>query len=73
MHYKNGREAKIGDLVVFKTSNVIRTGIVVNATAESDTCNLQITPLCETLYYSTASECLHADDALGWDKNGETK
>ena len=67
MHYKNGREAKVGDKIVGKdiyTGNPF-SGIVGFAHAGSDTCNLTVYPLMATDQMSaTAKDCLHIEDVL---------
>ena len=65
MHYKNGREAKVGDHVVGRSYSGPSSGVVVSAQAGSDTCNLQVLPVTPAnLVCMTAKECLHIDDAL---------
>lgn len=66
MHYKNGREAKIGDKVVTKdyAGNPI-SGIVGHANTQSNSWNLYIYPMRPIDQQRvTASECLHIDDVL---------
>lgn len=67
MHYKNGREAKVGDKVVGKegyNGNPF-SGIVGHTNSQSDTCNLTIYPLRPNEQINaTAKECLHIDDVL---------
>jgi hypothetical protein len=65
MHYKNGREAKIGDTIVAKEWNgVCHTEVVVAATADSESCNLYTIPIPQNTNCRTASEVLHAEDAI---------
>jgi len=67
MHYKNGREAKNGDKVVYMPSygTPLVVGILYDATAGNDACNgslALITPggnPCPNL-----AECLHVDDVM---------
>lgn len=64
MHYKNGRAAKVGDMIVGKDINGLPVaGVVVKTLAHEGTCNLVVTPVREQLWY-TAGECLHVDDVL---------
>lgn len=44
MHYKNGREAKVGDLVVGTTYNLkgLQIGILVGITPGTDCCNCRV-------------------------------
>ena len=67
MHYKNGREAKVGDHIVGKgTGGNAVGGILVTANQQSDTCNGQIISGAElyALPYVTLKDCLHVDDAF---------
>ena len=63
MHYKNGREAKNGDVVLMVSGNEMLTGILYGATAGNDFCNgylAQRRPGSD--HYANLSECLHIDD-----------
>lgn len=64
MHYKNGREAKVGDTVFARSyDGTPFTAVVVKATPGATTCNLTAVPLPATNTVSlTAGECYHADD-----------
>jgi len=64
MHYANGREAKVGDKVVGKTTDGTPIGgVVCDAVPESDTFNLTVIPYpLNYIPITTASECLHVDD-----------
>ena len=73
MHYKNGREAKNGDKVVFLQqwdgpngeklgSPVI--GILYDAQAGNDYCNGKLAPLGPSDPMPNLKECLRLDDAL---------
>jgi hypothetical protein len=66
MHYKNGREAKIGDKVVGKDSsgNPV-AGVLTSAHAQSTTCNGQIVPFNSPTWCVTLGDCLHVDDLTG--------
>jgi len=64
MHYKNGKEAKVGDLVVGTDYNGLPVaGVVVKQLSGSDTCNLYVVPVTPHAQVTlTAKECvLHAD------------
>jgi len=66
MHYKNGREVKVGDKVVGRghNGNPI-SGIVIEHNAQSDACNIAIVPCPDYISCSLMSkEFLHVDDAL---------
>ena len=60
MHYKNGREAKAGDIVVSLADNVI--GILHSVSAQSTTCNGRLATRGPNDPYVTLSECAHIDD-----------
>lgn len=65
MHYKNGREAKNGDKVVFIPSNESPIiGILYGAVAGNDTCNGHIAPISPNDLCPNLKECLHFDDVL---------
>ncbi len=60
MHYKNGRVAKEGDIVV--SLGLKRAGILHGLNPNSQTCNARMAPTSENDAYVTLSECLHIDD-----------
>jgi hypothetical protein len=63
MHYKNGREAKNGDVVVFLPGNGRpAVGILYNAVAGNDFCNGNLAQKRSDDPYANLSECLHIDD-----------
>ena len=67
MHYKNGREAKIGDQVVGRDVNGHAVaGILVEGNAQSETCNGRLMPALtiHTLPLVSIKDCLHIDDAI---------
>ena len=64
MHYRNGREAKNGDIVVqldYDTGKIISFGVLYGAVAGQDYCNGNIAPLPPA---STAClvDALHVED-----------
>lgn len=64
MHYRNGREAKVGDRVIGRDwSNAPVAGVVVSCIPGGTTCNIAIVPATNACSY-TSSEFLHVDDAL---------
>ncbi len=68
MHYKNGREAKIGDRVVVPNNGQPFIGMLTQATAGSTTCNGRVAPLpLAREDYVTLGDILHVDDALALD------
>ena len=66
MHYKNGREAKPGDPVVWvmtpSTLNPQRAGILYAVNAGTNTCNARICVPSPNDQYVPIKECLHAED-----------
>jgi hypothetical protein len=67
MHYKNGREVKIGDQVVGKDwqGNAL-AGIVVKTAPGAETCNIGVIPVPTNggIPSYNAGEFLHIEDAL---------
>lgn len=63
MHYKNGREAKVGDKVVLLSQygNPV-IGILYDAVASNDSCNGRLAPIAPNDPYPNLAECLHLDD-----------
>ncbi len=73
MHYRNGREAKNGDVIVSISSNcpgaygttVLRTGVLFNAQPGSDYCNGTLIPLTGGAPEGAClADCFHIDDVL---------
>lgn len=64
MHYKNGREAKVGDRVVRigDAHNPPLIGILHSPVVGSDTCNARLAVITPNDAYITVKECLHLDD-----------
>ncbi len=62
MHYKNGREAKNGDRVVFLNGSQVVAGILYSAVAGNDSCNGRLAIPSATDPYPDLRQCLHADD-----------
>ncbi len=67
MHYKNGREAKNGDLIIHLSSNPgdrLAAGVLTGAKAEGGSdCNGVIIPWPMTsVHYADLKNCLHIDD-----------
>ncbi len=60
MHYKNGREAKEGDMVVSLSEK--KVGILHSTNANSTTCNGRLAVTSINDPYVTIGECLHVDD-----------
>lgn len=69
MHYKNGREAKNGDKVVYMTAvgysnQVVAVGVLYDAVAGNDFCNGRLALISSGDPWPNLKECLHLDDAL---------
>jgi hypothetical protein len=63
MHYKNGREAKNGDKVVFIPEyGAPVAGLLYNAIAGNDSCNGRIAVMRSDDPFPDLRYCLHADD-----------
>ena len=64
MHYRNGREAKNGDTILFLCAwpkPVV--GVLANAVAGNDFCNGNLYGVQDT-YTPNLAECLHIDDVI---------
>jgi hypothetical protein len=65
MHYRNGREAKNGDIVVqFHHSNgkIVGVGVLYDAKPGNDYCNGNVAPLPPLSGMACLIDCIHADD-----------
>ncbi len=65
MHYRNGREAKNGDIIIqlgMDGSNVQALGVLHSATPGNDYCNGSIAPIQPTNQMACMCDCLHIDD-----------
>lgn len=66
MHYRNGREAKNGDIIIIQLgmngSNVQAFGVLHSATPGNDFCNGVIAPVQPTNQMACLCDCLHIDD-----------
>lgn len=60
MHYRNGRTAKAGDLVVNLETG--ESGIIRDLDASTDTCNARLTRTRSDDPYVTLGKCLALDD-----------
>ncbi len=76
MHYKNGREAKAGDIVVrlpqYPTEKPV-AGMLYNLNAQSKTCNGNIAQVTYNDPCVTIGECLHIDDIKAAEIPDQTK
>ena len=82
MHYRNGREAKNGDMVVsfnMDTGVVNAMGVLHSAEPGNDYCNGYIAPTQPNNQMACMVDCLHIDDIAailaekGLDKRPESK
>ncbi len=73
MHYRNGREAKNGDVIVSVSVGyaygspqaVLRSGVLFNAQPGNDYCNGTLVPLTGGLpEVACLADCFHIDDVL---------
>lgn len=63
MHYKNGREAKNGDVVLMVPKvGAPRVGILYDAVPGNDSCNGRLAAFTPNDQYANLAECLHIDD-----------
>ena len=65
MHYKNGREAKNGDKIVFiPMYGTPIIGILYDAVAGNDYWNGKLAPTSPNDFCTNLKECLHLDDVI---------
>lgn len=68
MHYRNGREAKNGDIVLslsgYGNTVINALGVLHSATAGNDHCNGSIAPIQPINQGACMCDCLHIDDVL---------
>lgn len=63
MHYRNGREAKNGDMIVqLMGGKVVASGVLHSAQAGNDYCNGYIAPVQSANTMACIVDCLHVDD-----------
>ena len=65
MHYKNGREAKAGDMVFrpgIYSGEKPKVGILYNLEARATTCNAQLASMTPNDECVTVGDCVHIDD-----------
>lgn len=66
MHYRNGREAKNGDLIIQIgfDGKLNAFGVLHSATAGNDYCNGMIAPVQPTNSGACMCDCIHVDDLM---------
>ena len=71
MHYRNGREAKNGDVIVQietrytdkgEVAAIAALGVLHGAVAGNDFCNGKIAPILGAVTGACMCDCLHVDD-----------
>lgn len=65
MHYRNGRDAKNGDLVIqldYNTGKIVSLGVLHSATPGNDYCNGSLAPIQPAAQTACLCDCLHLDD-----------
>jgi len=81
MHYRNGREAKNGDVIlqIGFDGKLNALGVLYNATPGNDYCNGNIAPVQPIAASACMCDCLHVEDMMallaekGLDKRPEGK
>lgn len=67
MHYRNGREAKNGDIIIQiggygSSAQVNSVGVLYDAKPGNDYCNGSIAPIQNPITNACLCDCLHVDD-----------
>ena len=66
MHYRNGREAKNGDVIVQLgydgRAQITAVGVLHGAKPGNDYCNGHMAPIQNTITNACLCDCLHVDD-----------
>lgn len=80
MHYRNGREAKNGDVVVkLEGGKIVSLGVLYDAVPGNDYCNGKLAPVQAPVDYACMVDSLHVEDIAellkekGLDKRPEGK
>jgi len=70
MHYRNGREAKNGDIIVkLQGGKVVAYGVLHSAVPGNNYCNGNIAVIQPVNDYACMCDCLHVDDVADILKN----
>jgi hypothetical protein len=66
MHYRNGREAKNGDVIlqIGFDGKINAIGVLYNATPGNDYCNGSIAPVQQAGASACMCDCLHVEDIM---------
>lgn len=66
MHYRNGREAKNGDVIIQIgfDGKINALGVLYNATPGNDFCNGNVAPITPAAIGACMCDCLHVDDIM---------
>lgn len=66
MHYRNGREAKNGDIIIQIgfDGKINALGVLHSAVAGNDYCNGAIAPIQPTNAGACMCDCLHVEDVM---------
>jgi hypothetical protein len=66
MHYRNGREAKNGDVIIQIgfDGKINAYGVLHDAVAGNDYCNGKVAPVLTTPAGACMCDCLHVDDLM---------
>jgi len=66
MHYRNGREAKNGDVIlqIGFEGKISSLGVLYNAIPGNDFCNGSIAPVQSTPTGACMCDCLHVEDIM---------
>ena len=66
MHYRNGREAKNGDVIIQIgfDGKLNALGVLYNAVPGNDYCNGNIAPVQPPVASACMCDCLHVDDVM---------
>jgi hypothetical protein len=63
MHYRNGREAKNGDMIVqMNEGRIVAVGVLHSAVPGNDYCNGHIAPIQSMNTHACLCDALHVDD-----------
>lgn len=67
MHYRNGKEAKNGDVVLQMdpgSGKIVALGVLYNAQPGNDYCNGSIAPIQQVKSYACLVDAIHIDDIM---------